>query len=799
MNKLWLIAKSNMKRRKGNMITLFLLVIIGVVLMYSSLNVLMNVQDFVINKNEKQNGAHVSMMATPNYKDEIVDICEDIEHFESIEVENKLQTTTICDITNVTKDDGKKDTMMMIFDNMEQEKKIGNWTIVDQAEKKESNSIILPMYLKVAKGYRTGDQIQVKINHFTYQFKVYGFIEDVVFASPTNITMYSCETTEDMYNKMIEDQSGREMFLYNIRLDSMDYASEYEGNMSKGVTSKMTYPDFATYFQVNISSMIGGTTMMINIIMAILAMFSVVMIIIVVLVIRFNMMMYLEENLPNIGIMEAQGYTTKQVRNAMLLEYVTVCMAGVVAGLAASGLASTLLGGLVSGSVGLAWIPEVDIRIAVGVAEFVLLFVAMIVLRTATKLRKITTLDALRGGIQTYNFKKNHMPLEKGRMGLDTRLGLKSLLHNTKQNIAVVVIVSLLSFACVLSLLIYYNFAGDDTSLLTLVGLEKCDIEVASSDKNQEELDILLKELVNKPEIEKGVLYGWQAVTVSSDTDELSLTADVYDDFNKLVIHPVFEGREAERDNEVVVTSVVAERFHLEVGDSVQLKAGNQSKSYIVCGISQQISNMGVRARMTKAGAGRLNETFGFSGIDLYVQGETPAVKNVKSVVDQLKDEYRGDLDLRISNVNESFESVMGTFSDSLILMCAVFVIITVVVVVMIILMIMRMKMVHERKAVGVYKAIGYTTKQIVWQMVMAFAPIVTLGGVIGGVLGAVSLNQVFVLALSFCKIQNAVLSISPEIIISCVVLVMALAFAVSALVSAKARRIEPVKMIVEE
>ena len=139
-----------------------------------------------------------------------------------------------------------------------------------------------------------------------------------------------------------------------------------------------------------------------------------------------------------------------------------------------------------------------------------------------------------------------------------------------------------------------------------------------------------------------------------------------------------------------------------------------------------------VRARMTKAGAGRLNETFGFSGIDLYVQGETPAVKNVKSVVDQLKDEYRGDLDLRISNVNESFESVMGTFSDSLILMCAVFVIITVIVVVMIILMIMRMKMVHERKAVGVYKAIGYTTKQIVWQMVMAFAPIVTLGGEIG-------------------------------------------------------------------
>lgn len=796
MNKLWLIAKSNLKKRKGNIVTLFVLTAIAVVLMYSSLNVLLNVNGFIGQINEKQNGAHVIVLATHNYQEEMMDLIKGIDHFEAVEAEEKLMTVTVCDITNVSQKNSDKDTMIINFRNMDQKYQISDWDVVDKADTKMENSIVMPMYLKTAKGYRTGDKVQIKINHTTMEYVIYGFIEDVMFASPTNIAVYSCQVTDTMFEKLRDVTLTKEMYQYNIRLDSSENSEEYEGILSKEVTAQMTQPDFGTNYIMNFSTISGAASTMINIIMAILAMFSIVMVIIVVLVIRFNMMMYLEENLPNIGIMEAQGYTTKQIRGAMLLEYLVVCVVGITAGFIVASVSSALVSNTVSGSIGMAWTAGVDVTVGIGVVVFIVLFVIGIVMSTASRIKKITTLDALRGGIKTHNFKKNPMPLSKGRYGVNTSLGFKSLLYNGKQNIAVALIVSLLSFACVLSLLIYYNFAVDDTSLLTLVGMEKCDIEVVAANKTEKELEDLKAELTERGDIKQGILFGWQGITICNDTDELSVTTDVYNDFEGLVINTIYEGREPERENEIVVTSVIANRFGVGIGDSIQVKVGDVSESYLICGISQQISNLGVRARMTKQGAKRLNSQFTYNGIDLYVADD---VENVATVIEAIKTDYRSDMDLKMSNIDESFTTIIGTFSDSLVLMCFVFVVITVVVVTMIIILIMRMKMVRERRTIGVYKAIGYTTRQILWQMVIGFAPVITAGGVLGTILGAVSINQVFMLALSMCQIRNAALSISGVIIGSCIVAITILAFAVSIMVSLKARRIEPYKMIVEE
>lgn len=796
MSKLWLIAKSNIKKRKGNVVSLFLLVVIAVVLMYSSISVLRSVNTFLCDKNERQNGAHVSIMATHNYQDEMMELIEEVEHFQSVEVEDKLQSNVTCNIRNVSQKNGSKDTMMMLFESMDDSDTISNWDIVDKAESKADNSIVLPMYLKVAKGYHTGDEIEVKMNQVTKKFIVYGFIEDVVFATPSNIATYSCKVTEQMYKEMKAEGNVDEMYLYNIRLDSVEHSSEYEGVLSKKINREINYPDFGTMYVVNFTMMLGGTTMMINIIMSILMVFAVILLVIVVLMIRFNMMMYLEENLPNIGIMKAAGYTTGQLRGAMFLEYLVTCVAGIIVGYVVSVLASAFFASLVSGSIGLTWLPTPDIAAAAIVGGFVLLFVIAVVLRTAARLKKITTLDALRGGIQTHNFRRNYMPLAGSKMGLHTSLGIKSLLHNTKQNVAVLVIVTMLSFASVMSLLFYYNFEGDATALLTLVGMEKNDIEVSSAGKNEEELTKLLKELETKEHIRHGVLYGWQAITIYNDTDELSVTSDVYNDFSLLSIHPIYQGREPERANEIVITTVLANRFGVSVGDSIQVKVGEISENYIICGISQQISNMGVRARLTREGAFRLNQDFAFVGIGLYTDGDADLTANV---VNSLKDEYKDVPDLKISNINEAFETILGTFSDSLLLMCAVFVMITIVVVVLVVLMIMRMKIVRERRSIGVYKALGYTTGQIIWQMVIGFAPVVTLGGILGAAIGALSINRILILALSYCQMKNADLSVGAGVIAVCIVFITVLAFAVSAGVSAKARKIEPYKMIVEE
>ena len=58
--------------------------------------------------------------------------------------------------------------------------------------------------------------------------------------------------------------------------------------------------------------------------------------------------------------------------------------------------------------------------------------------------------------------------------------------------------------------------------------------------------------------------------------------------------------------------------------------------------------------------------------------------------------------------------------------------------------------------------------------------------------------NKVFVLMLSFCKIENADLVINPVMVTVCFVTVTILAFVAAALSALGVRKIEPYKMIVE-
>ena len=54
----------------------------------------------------------------------------------------------------------------------------------------------------------------------------------------------------------------------------------------------------------------------------------------------------------------------------------------------------------------------------------------------------ITVLDALRGGISTHNFKKNHFALEKTSMPLDLALSGKSIFGRPKKSIFIALIVA---------------------------------------------------------------------------------------------------------------------------------------------------------------------------------------------------------------------------------------------------------------------------------------------------------------------------------------------------------------------
>lgn len=141
------------------------------------------------------------------------------------------------------------------------------------------------------------------------------------------------------------------------------------------------------------------------------------------LVIRFSIASNMEDNLPNIGISEALGYTTGQLIRSSLIEYLIITITGLIIGFSLAGVCSGYVAGIISGSIGLVWHPAIDITVVFLTIIFTFILVLSTVLIMSRKFKKITPLDALRVGISTHNFKRNPLPLKKRNPGLQNTLG----------------------------------------------------------------------------------------------------------------------------------------------------------------------------------------------------------------------------------------------------------------------------------------------------------------------------------------------------------------------------------------
>ena len=454
--KMWLIAKSNMKKKKVNMWILVFMVAMATLMFYVGISVLKNLSNFLDDNYEKQNGAHVAMAISNVDKTELEEVIRSGTGFDYMEQEEALVSRATCNVAKKNSD-SNSDNMMIVFLNMDEQRTISDFTIHDKGKEKKKNSIVVPMYLKVGKGYETGDEITITINKQVHTFEIYGFVEDVMFASPSNVTIYKCFVTEEYFNAQKENSGLVQKDWYNIRLDDVKQSSEFEEYLCKEI-GKMEGPA-QILIVVNYELMRGGTSMFVTIIMSIFTVFSVLFVVIALIVMRHNLVANLEENISNIGILQAVGYTSNQLAGASIMEYLIVGVAGILLGFAMTYPANTLMTQIISGSMGLTWHSRVDILVGLLTVLFLLGVIFNVIFVTTRKFKKISTLSALRDGIETHNFKSNFITFQKSVLGLNMTIGCKNILQNKKQSISLMVIVMMLSFISVTMLFVYSNFA----------------------------------------------------------------------------------------------------------------------------------------------------------------------------------------------------------------------------------------------------------------------------------------------------------------------------------------------------
>lgn len=788
---LLLIAKSNMKKRKSNVVTIFILIAISTTLFYSSLNVLLNASGFLDEKNNSLNGADIILQTDAPDVNGIESIIRNLNGYKQHEKHDLVFLPEVRYSSESDPDDVHS--FGFIINRMEDTREISKLIINDQGRDLRSNSIVLPMYFKVGLGYETGDTILIRFAGETFKYEVYGFCEDVIFAAPSNITLFKCFVPDQAFNEFSKLTGVIKQSYFTIKLDegisSSDSEDEFSTRLNADIKNYGMYNNILTSYD----DMSEGTGMFINIIMAIVSVFAAILVIVAVVVIRFGIVTTIENNSSNIGIYKAEGYSSIQLKIATFLEFIIVTVAGILAGLLVSNATSGFIRSVVSGSMGLYWNPCIDVKSILITALIIMTVVSVVTLITSNKYKMVTPLDALRNGLYSHNFKKNHIPLNCSVLGVNSSLGFKNILNNRRQNITISFIVALLTFACLLMTTLYYNFVVDPEAMIKIVGLEKPDIRVVYTGADNDKMNEKFIDIADDADVVNSCRYRESGTLIDYNGKTAQIGLDIYDHTEDLKVNTVYKGRRPTADNEIAISNVIGKKIGADIGNVIYLEINGHRAGYLVTGITQQLGNGGLRCLITESAVQRVSDDFICNILFLHLDKS----KDVDQCISELQNRY-GTEDLSYINFDAYYNNVMSTFEGAIELLCIVFLIITVLVVTLVTILLVKIKLMRDAKLLGINKAMGYTSRQLIMQIVFSFAPVIIAGSLLGIIMSVYGITPAFTLMMSASGMESCKLNLVPMYFVIVVVIMSLLAVLVCYASSRKIRKIEPYRVIKE-
>ncbi len=785
MKALWFVAIQNLKKKKGDVVVLFFVIALATVLLYTSLSVFLGMDKVIDNAYERAHTADLLFMSNVE-EDRIREILSSQEEVEEYEATDSIYLLE----TQYRKEgDEENNQSQFCIGSIEEKRNIGKLTGIENIDV-QYDSVVLPYYMKVASGYSVGDACYFTFGDKEYEFKVAGFVEDPLFGTPLNISTYSIYISEKCMEDLLAENDtikSAKYIQHKVRLKQGENSYDFDTKVSPILTKEIPELSETINLGINWEGMKGGLSMMPRISMGILLVFSLLLILVVLIIMRFSIRNHIEMNLKNVGILQAAGYTSSQLNITVLIEMGIIAGVGVVAGILLGIAGSGLIGTFQGVMMGLEWRQNFHMVAAVITLVTVLGIVMLVSFISGRIYKKLSVLESLRGGIHTHNYKKNYFGFDKSRLPIAMNLAGKNMMFEKAKNISIFCMIVLLAFSACVGFGMYENFALRSDNLLKMVGSEAGDVFV--SGENMEEVG---KELEQWPQVEEVLCYGQESIRLESKDGDAVVTCDTWDKPESLQNEMIVRGRLPKYDNEIVLTTGIAKKLNVETGDTIYVTGQRERKDYIVCGIDQKINNMGLKALLNREGAIRLNGSSPVMMLYIYTKGNVDYEHISKEIIHHFPD-------VAVTDSEKAVKNVSGSVTMAMIAICVIFVMITIFVVAMVEVLLVKSKVIRERKNLGLNKAFGFTTGQLMVQTIMVNLPVITIGAVCGVIISCFFMEQLIVSCLSFCGIEKCPFTINVQWMAITVIGIVVVAIVASGVSAMKIRKIEPVKMLTEE
>ena len=799
MYKMFFIARNNMKKQKGDMITFFVLTLFAAFLIFDAASALLGMGHVLDDRFAATDSADMLLITQDSPEEQE---CAEQAFMETGKVKDYEATPAVL-ITSGQYRNAKKtdwDEFEFLIESSDTEKRYMTHHL--DGVTLEAGSIRIPLFLQAQ--FPVGDILQLKIGEDVYEFRVDGYAEDPYFCSAMNISVYYVFITREDMDAMMAAHPELDEYRVLINKGVMDRNSVPEdytlSDLEKEITDRYkelisVYSDqnpernYLNYLSVNWDSMKGGSSFLPMILCALVMLFAVIILVVAVIIITFSIRNFIQRSMKDTGALEASGYTVRELRGALTMQIGLAALAGSVVGVLLGIATFGVFGQVISGVLGLSWNQPVNVLAAVITVAALTGLMVLDARWISRAFKKFSVLDALRGGINTHNYRKNHFSFEKSKAPVPVTMAGKDCLGNPGRNIVLMLITAILTIATLMGFGMYENFGKDTERMVEILGMEGGTIAVNGGPALGEELrkmDGVVNVLGN---------YGFEPTYAFGGKEQTAYTYAV-DDMENTTHTAVIEGRMEKYDNEIMLTAILARDLGAKVGDVVTVSFGSRSAEYLVTGTYQQMGRMGRTGYMTFDGAGKIIP--GANDIQWMVTGEEGITyEDFKIRVDGMAAE-KGETWQTI-DIQKQMDSSIGTMAVAMKALCIGIAVLTGLIVIFVETLIVRAKIVREWRSMGISKALGMTSRQLITQIMLSNIPAIVAGVLIGMILSQPVGGKVTVAMLSIFGIERLAFHIPAVYMILTGAAILLVALATSAVMGRRVRKINPVEMITEE
>lgn len=788
MRKLFLLVRSNLRRERGQTLILVALLIIGAMVLNLLLMLSTDYRSNFDRWHEKLHAEDVLLTIEGDPASAVSGIRKVLDG-ESDVTEYELREGRVVYGTIPYNDGTLTNAMVVVPADGAEEWKVGRVEITAETED-DLDGLYYPLMYESDK-LAPGKDAEIEINGEAATFPTAGFFNSVM-AGSHNCGIMLLLAGDETYEKLLA--ASAPVTVASIRVSDRERSSEIQGELTQALFEEL--PDAALagtdYARNRVARYVAQ-----SITAAILAAAVCFVLIVAMTVAASNAATHVHQSMPELGILKSVGYTGSSLIAAMIFQYVCIAAPASIAGAALAYTVFPELSNMMTAQTGIPY----DAHFLSGpfAASCILCtaVIALCVWFAARRIRRIEPITALRSGVETHSFRRNHVPLGSSRLPLSIALSLKDCLNSPRRNITICVTMAALTLLIVFAATMTTNIVTDEDPILDLIGVERAHVmfSVAAADE-----DKLLEALGGDERVERYYLYHQD--TQLGEPGGSGLSAVIIDDPDKLQNQKIlYEGRLPIYDNEVAIGAKHALERGLAVGDTIDLGTGDNSKPYLIVGLSQGTNYLGDDAYLTREGYKRiesLDEVTYYIDLNGINATDDAAAEDVDKFIEDLQEKL-GNVPGTGMNQISWKNAMISVYVVAIQAIICVLAVLTILLTVLVMGLLTRTVLNTRMHEFGILKAIGYTTKNLVWQTLLSFMSVLIPAEVAGFVLWSLTANSIISLFMRSLGTMRCSFDIPAGLIAGLGIALLGFSLCIIALMAGRIRRVEPVTLLADD